>query len=90
MNLHYQVRSVLLSQNSSAVTLDPVAWFRESATETELDEDGTLSPKLIDVDDPSDGDDVLTIGGAKTELRFDETTDLQPGEYVTVSYRRTL
>lgn len=90
MRLHYQVRSVLLSKNSSAVTLEPVVWMRESETETELDDEGEMIPSLVEVEDPIVGDNPWGQGGPKTELRFDEVTDLVPDDYVTVVFDRTL
>jgi formylglycine-generating enzyme required for sulfatase activity len=91
MKLHYQVRSVLLSHNSSAVTLEPILWMRESATLTEPDDEGNMVPTLVEIEgDPRRGDEPMAVGGAKTELRFDEVTGLVPGEYVTVAFGRTL
>lgn len=88
MKLHYQIRSVLLSQNSSAVTLSPASWFRDSETETEMF-DGEVIPKSIECEPGDPGAEPMEMGGKMTELRFDTVTDLVPGEWLTVTFNRS-
>lgn len=92
MKLHYIVRSVLLSANSSAVTMEPAVWYRESDTEMIEDDEGHMVPADVALvnEQPRAGDDVMGEGGPKTELRFEGVTDFVPGDYVTLDVRRTL
>lgn len=86
MELYYRVRNVLHSPGRSAVTLDPVGWFRDSDTETVSDDEGGVIPALERTrpDDPS----VVMVdddGGPVTELRFDGTTDLRPRDLLILT-----
>jgi hypothetical protein len=88
MELHYRVRSVLLSHAASAVTLSPGTWYRDSATET-VEVGGEILP-AAEQSTPQDPEASFNEDGGKmTELRFDEETDLRPGELVTISVGRS-
>jgi hypothetical protein len=82
---HFFVRSVLLSQNSTALTLEPVTWLRESETET-IEIDGKTVPRLEECDPGDEGADPDHSGGKMTELRVEtEGTGWLPGDYVTLT-----
>lgn len=85
MHLHYEVRTVMLSKGSSAVTLEPVEWGRESDTETEVDPtDGVTYPKWEACQPTDDGAEAVGFGGKLTELRFDQEVDWRPGDYMSI------
>ena len=84
MQLHYRVRSVLLSHGSSAVTLSPVEWGRDSATET-TKVDGEIVPAWEECSPTEDDAEPIDTGGKLTELRFDGDTDWKPGTLVSLT-----
>jgi hypothetical protein len=90
MKLHYVVRSVLLSRGSSALTLEKAEWLVESDTET-IEIEGEKVPALVEGDpaDPSAEVAMGYIGGPKTELRFDGSSEWKPGDYLTITVEPT-
>lgn len=90
MKMHYKVRSVLLSHDSSALTLSPVEWGKDSETETETDETTGDTFPAWEPCDPQLGAEAVEIGGKMTELRVDGPTYYKPGEYLTVTVEPSL
>lgn len=85
MELYFRVRNVLHSPGRSAVTLDPTEFLVESDHEM-VEAGGEKVPALVpgSWDDPALAD-IRQGDGPVTELRFDDTTDLRPGDLVGVT-----
>lgn len=86
--LYYRVRSVLLSDSTSALTLSPGRWVKDSETETITDH-GETYPVWDEVDPMEGGAEFDEIGGKLTELRIDGTTAWKPGDHLTVTVEGT-
>lgn len=89
MQQHYQVRSVLASINSEALTLEPVVYYRESETET-FELGGETFPDQEECE-PSEADaPAELLGGKMTEVRVEGPSGFTPGDLVTLTLEPTL
>lgn len=88
MRFQFRVRSVLLSRNSSAVTLEPVQWIRDDPSGKTEEIDGETVPASVDCEPADEGAEPFDLGGKMTELRFESEVELKPDDYVTVSLEK--
>lgn len=88
MKLHYRIQTVLASTNTTALTLSPVEWGRDSAEEW-IEVEGEAIPAW-EACDPSDPHaEPLEPGGKMTELRIDGACDWRPGTFLTMTVEET-
>jgi hypothetical protein len=88
MREHYRVRSVLASENSSALTLSPATWWHDSETDT-IEVEGEQVPAW-EAGEPSPDAEPEDTGGKMTEVRVEGESEFKPGDWVTLTLERSL